>query len=84
MANKELVDSEVRQAMTRMAEVFAEDVAAEERLASALLIWPVQQLQYEQRCQVDLLTCLLFTLNSLVVSLPSYSLPQLLLSFTFM
>lgn len=55
MANKELVDSEVRQAMTRMAEVFAEDVAAEERLASALLLWPVQQLQYEQRCQVHTL-----------------------------
>ena len=52
VANKELVDSEVRQAMTRMAEVFAEDVAAEERLASALLLWPAQQLQYEQRCQV--------------------------------
>ena len=52
MANKELVDSEVRQAMMRMAEVFAEDVAAEERLASALLLWPVQQFQYEQRCQV--------------------------------
>ncbi|XP_057372527.1 protein outspread-like [Daphnia carinata] len=52
VANKELVDSEVRQAMTRMAEVFAEDVADEERLASALLLWPAQQLQYEQRCQV--------------------------------
>jgi hypothetical protein len=35
-----------------MAEVFAEDVADEERLASALLLWPAQQLQYEQRCQV--------------------------------
>ena len=52
MANKELVDSEVRQAMTRMAEVFAEDVADEERLAAALLLWPAQQLQYEHRCQV--------------------------------
>ena len=52
VANKELVDSEVRQAMTRMAEVFAEDVADEERLAAALLLWPAQQLQYEQRCQV--------------------------------
>lgn len=52
IANKELVDSEVRQAMTRMAEVFAEDVADEERLAAALLLWPAQQLQYEQRCQV--------------------------------
>ena len=36
----------------RMAEVFAEDVAAEERLAAALLFWPTQQMQYEQRCQV--------------------------------
>ena len=45
VANKELVDSEVRQAMTRMAEVFAEDVAAEERLAASLLLWPAQQLQ---------------------------------------
>lgn len=52
VANKELVDSEVRQAMTRMAEVFAEDVATEERLAAALLLWPVQQVQYEHRCQV--------------------------------
>ena len=52
VANKELVDSEVRQAMMRMAEVFAEDVAAEERLAAALLFWPTQQMQYEQRCQV--------------------------------
>ena len=47
-----MVDSEVRQAMTRMAEVFAEDVADEERLAAALLLWPAQQMQYEQRCQV--------------------------------
>lgn len=52
IANKELVDSDIRQALTRMAEVFAEDVGVEERLASALLLWPVQQLQYEQRCQV--------------------------------
>ena len=56
IANKELVDSEVRQAMTRMAQVFAEDAAAEERLASALLLWPAQQLQYEHRCQVNVTT----------------------------
>lgn len=62
IANKELVDSEVRQAMTRMAEVFAEDVAAEERLATALLLWPVQQIQYEQRCQVNYLPPFLFIL----------------------
>ena len=36
----ELVDSKVRQAMTRMAEVFAEDVTDEERFGPSTLVGP--------------------------------------------